>query len=119
ELLQSRVITDRSEVKQLAVVGTKHSVRSTAQAYSLFDHRIEHWLEVAGRGVDDLQDLGSRGLLFQGFTRLGDQPGVLHRNDCLRREVLHQCDLFVGKWANFSTENREVTDENAVLAQRY
>ncbi len=36
-----------------------------AQPYCLFEHRVEHRREVAGRGIDDLQHLGGRGLLLQ------------------------------------------------------
>ena len=63
----------------------------------LFQHRVEHRREVAGRGVDDLQHLGGRGLLLQRLARLGDQPRVLHRDDRLRREILQQRDLLVGE----------------------
>ena len=62
-----------------------------------FEHYFEHWGEIAGRGIDDLQDLGGCGLLFQGFARLGQEPRILHRDDRLRREVLQQRDLFIGK----------------------
>ena len=40
---------------------------------------------------------GRRGLLLQGFTRLGNQPRVLHRDHGLRRKVLQQRDLPVCK----------------------
>src|SRR5689334_25280312 len=63
----------------------------------LFKHRIEDRREVAGRGIDDLQYLGGRGLLLQRLARLGDEPRILHRDDRLRREVLQQCDLLVGE----------------------
>jgi len=58
------------------------------QAYGLFEHCIEHRREVAGRAVDDLQDLGGRSLLRQCLARLGNEPRVLYRNDRLRREIL-------------------------------
>src|SRR5215467_8906572 len=106
-------------VEAFAVKGCQAAVSGAAQRQRPFQQGVEYWGEVAGRGIDDLQYLGGRGLLLQSLARLGQQPCVLHRNDRLRREVLHQCNLFVGKWANFSTKNREVTDENAVLPQRY
>src|SRR5438552_15609986 len=37
----------------------------TTQAVRLFQYRVEDRREVARRGVDDLQDLGSCSLLFQ------------------------------------------------------
>ena len=51
----------------LAVIGPEVAERSVAKAHSLFEHRVEHRREVAGRGVDDLQHLGGRGLLLQRF----------------------------------------------------
>ena len=39
--------------------------RRTAQPHRLLQHRIEHRRQIAGRGVDDLQHLGRRGLLLQ------------------------------------------------------
>ena len=67
----------------------------------LFQHRVEHRREVAGRGIDDLQHLGGRGLLLQGLARLGDEPRVLHRDHRLRREILQQRDLLVGERPHF------------------
>jgi hypothetical protein len=42
-----------------------------AQPQGLLKDRIEHWREVAGRGVDNLQDLGTRGLLCNRFGKFG------------------------------------------------
>jgi hypothetical protein len=43
----------------------------------LVEHRIEDRGEVAGRGVDDLQHLGARGLLLQRLVTLGFALGKL------------------------------------------
>ena len=61
-------------LKALAVIGVQHAERGLAQPHRLFQHRIEHRREIAGRGVDDLQHLGGRGLLLQCLALLGDQP---------------------------------------------
>ena len=81
----------------LAVVGLQAADSGAAQRVRLFQHRVEHRREVAGRGIDDPQHLGGRGLLLQGLARLGDQPRILHRDDRLRREILQQRDLLVGE----------------------
>ena len=39
--------------------------KRAAQTHRFFEHRIEHRRKIAGRGIDDLQHLGGRGLLFQ------------------------------------------------------
>src|SRR5262245_54082735 len=71
-------------VKALAVPSYHRAERSLAEPCRLLQHRLEHWLKIAGRGIDDLQYLGGRCLLFQSLARLGDQPRVLHRDDRLR-----------------------------------
>src|SRR5580704_5334985 len=67
----------------------------SAQSHRLVEHRIEYRSEVAGRSIDDLQDLGSRGLLFERLARFTDEPRVLHRDDRLRCKVLQHRDLLV------------------------
>jgi len=75
-------------MEAVAIPSEKQTECRTAKAGRLFQHRIEDRREVAGRGIDDLQYLGGRGLLLQGLARLGHEPRVLHRNDGLRRDVL-------------------------------
>jgi hypothetical protein len=48
-------------------------VRGLAEAHRIFENCVEHTREVAGRRVDDLQDLGSRGLLVESLITL-DRP---------------------------------------------
>ena len=95
----ARACSDGAEA--LAVIGHRIAVSGLAERVRLFQHRIEHRREIAGRGIDDLQYLGGRGLLLQRLARLGDQPRILHRDDRLRREVLQQRDLLVGERPHF------------------
>ena len=83
-----RCPVDRDRAHMLAVIELKSGMVDAANALRLVEDRIEHRREVAGRGIDDLQHLGGRGLLLQGFARLGDEPRVLHRDDRLSGEVL-------------------------------
>ena len=53
-------------MEPLAVPRQHHAEGGLAEIDRLFQDRVEHWGEVAGRGVDDLQYLGGRGLLLQG-----------------------------------------------------
>ena len=46
-----------------------------AQAHRPFQHHVEYRPEVAGRGVDDLQYLGGRGLPLQRLVTLGSAVG--------------------------------------------
>ena len=63
----------------------------------LFQDRVEYRGEVAGRGIDDLQDFGGCGLLLQCLARLGDQPRILDRDHRLVGKGAHQFDLPLGK----------------------
>ena len=49
-------------VKQFAIVAVQYAERRLAQPQRFFEHRIENGREIAGRGIDDLQDLGGCGL---------------------------------------------------------
>jgi hypothetical protein len=77
-----------SGVEALSVVCIERAKRRPAQPHRLLKQRIEHWREITRRSIDDLQHLRSGGLLLQRLARLGQEPRILHRNDCLRGEVL-------------------------------
>ena len=49
-------------------------MRDAAEPVRLFQDRIEYRDEVAGRGIDDLQHLGGRGLLLVGLFKFGGAP---------------------------------------------
>jgi hypothetical protein len=88
-------------VHVLAVVGPQGSKSRLGKLRSLFQHRVEDRDEIAGGGIDDLEDFGGGGLLFQSLARLGDEPRVLHGDDCLRREIFQQRDLSFGERPDF------------------
>src|SRR6516162_11358155 len=71
-----------------------------AQGMRLFQYPLEHRCEVAGRGIDDLQDLGSCGLLLQSLARLGQEPRILRGDDRLRREIFQERDFLISKRTN-------------------
>ena len=65
---------------------------------------LEHRLQLARRGGDDLQHFRGRGLLLQGLAQIIgalaqflEQPRVLDGDDGLLGEVLDQRDLLVGE----------------------
>ena len=78
----------RSQVKAFAVIREQGAKRRLAKTLGLCEDRVEHRGEVAGRGIDDLQYLSGRSLLFECLARLGQEPRIFHRNDRLRCEVL-------------------------------
>src|SRR5262249_22173442 len=105
--------------KMLTVNGYERAFARAAQGVGFLQYCVEDRGEVAGRGIDDLQYLGGRGLLLQCLARLGQEPRILHRDDRPRREVLQQCDLLVGEGTNFLAAGSEVTEQGPVFAERY
>src|SRR5262249_26702075 len=83
--------------KTLAVPGHQEADGNFAETMRLLQYRLEHRLEVAGRAVDDLQDLGGCGLLLQRLARLGDETRVLDRYHSLRGEALQERDFSLGE----------------------
>src|SRR5207253_9211710 len=57
--------TNRGGTKDFAIVSKEAAVSGLAQPHCFFEHRVEHRREIAGRGIDDPQDLGGRGLCFK------------------------------------------------------
>src|SRR5262245_36959249 len=84
----ARWTANRGEMEKFAVIRKHVTVSRLAEPDRSLEHRVEDRGEVAGGGIDDLQYLGGRGLLFQGFARLDNEPRILHRDDRLCREVL-------------------------------
>src|ERR1700740_2223602 len=76
-----------SNLEMVALMSPKHAESRVAEMHRLFEHRVEHRRQIAWRRVDDLQYLGSRGLLLQCLASLGKEPRVLHRDHCLGGKV--------------------------------
>jgi hypothetical protein len=60
-----RVAAHGDTPKGVALEQKQRAARRTAVRVRLFQYRLEDWLQLAGRGIDDLQYLGGRGLLLQ------------------------------------------------------
>ena len=67
----------RSEGVVSVLIAQEISAVRLAKPRRLFEHGVEHRGEVAGRGVDDLQDLGGRGLPLEPLVTLGLALGKL------------------------------------------
>jgi hypothetical protein len=59
------------------LVGDQFAERSLAEVHRTFQYRVKHGPEVAGCGIDDLQNLGGRGLLLQCFGKRSITLGKL------------------------------------------
>ena len=112
-------VAGAGEADDLAIGDEQGTKRRLAQPHRLFQHRIEHRRQIAGRGIDHLQHLGGRGLLLQRLALFGDQARIFHRDHSLRGEAFQQCDLMLGKRTGFVSERADEADQHAILAQRY
>src|SRR5260370_700397 len=118
-IAKPRVTAYGTKMKGLTIPGSENAKGSLAQPRCLLQHCVEHRREVAGRGVDDPQHLGGRGLLLERFARLGDEARVFHRDHRLRREVLQQRDLLVGEWPDLLAIHGDRSEQRIVLPQRH
>ena len=80
-----------------ALAAKQRAVPGLADPHSVFQHGLEHRLELARRAADDAKHFGGRGLLLQQFAQLAEQAGVLDRDDGLLGEVGEELDLFLGE----------------------
>ena len=69
------VAVHRYEPEILAVIGRQAAIFGAAERVRLLQYRVEYRGELARRAVDDLHDLGNRGLLSQRFVALGRERG--------------------------------------------
>src|SRR6185503_1599718 len=53
-----------AKMETFSIPCSKGAQLRLAQPDRLFEHRIEHWRQIAWRGIDHLQYLGSRSLLL-------------------------------------------------------
>ena len=107
----------RSQV--FPVIKVQRAIGGRTQPHRLFEDRVEHRCEVAGRGIDDLQDLGGRGLLLQRLARFGQQPRILDRDHRLVGKGLQQRDLRFGKRLDLASPAADDPDRFAVAHDRY
>ena len=63
--------TDRHRTKVFAVEELQAAGDDPTEGVRLFQNCVEHGGEVAGRGIDDLQDLSGRGLPLERLVSLG------------------------------------------------
>src|SRR5262249_24845454 len=64
------ISVSRGKLDHIAVADTQIAVRSATGEPGLLENRIKDRCEVAWRGVNDLQYLGSRSLLLQGLAEV-------------------------------------------------
>jgi len=81
-----------------------------ADACCVLKHRLEHRLQLAGRGTDNLEHVGGSCLLLERFPQLVEQSRVLDSDDGLGGEILYQLDLLLGERRNMLAVNGDGSD---------
>src|SRR5207248_3147147 len=110
-------VAHRGRAEMVAIAQKQAAVRAAAQIVRFFEDRFEYWGEVAGRGIDDPEHLGGGGLLLQGLACLGDQPRILHSDDCLRREILQERYFLFGEWPYLIPKCGDIAEEISLFPQ--
>src|SRR5262249_49478887 len=57
----------RGNAERISLIEIQHAEFGLADAHRVLQHGLKHGLKLTGRAGNDLQDLGSRGLLLQRF----------------------------------------------------
>jgi len=89
--------TGGHKMKEFTVIGQERAEACSAQPHRTFKQCVEHRNQITGRGIDDLQYLGRRGLLLKRLAQLGQEPRILDGDDRLVGEGAHQLDLPLGE----------------------
>ena len=110
---------ERTGLRELAIEIPKNAEVGLAEACCLFQHRVEHRREVAGRRIDDPQHLGSRGLLLQCVLLLGYEADILDRNHRLISESGDEVNLSVGKRQHWFPQQGHNPNHDPVTQQRH
>ena len=118
-LERARIGVCRHRAESLAIAQHQGAMGHSAEPVRLFQYRIEHRREIAGRRIDDLQHLGGRGLLLQRLALLGQQPRVLDRDHRLIGEGADKFDLSVGERLDPLAGEHDDTDRFAFAQQRH
>src|SRR5262249_3740670 len=111
-----RRVVEGNTLERISAVHEQDAEFRFANSCGVLQHRLEDRLQIAGRAADDLQDLGSRGLLLKRLAQLVKQARVVDGDDGLVSEAGDQSDLFVGEGANLSSVDEEGADELGLLA---
>ena len=105
---------------QPAILAERHGAETGfADAGCIFQHGLEHGLQLAWRTGNNAQHLRCGGLLLQRLAQFVEQPRVLDSDHRLGGEILHQRGLLVGEGAQFLSIDADGADQLVVLKQRH
>src|SRR5213078_2406478 len=81
--ISRRCAEHRCRAHVLAVISPQDSKTRLTKLNRFFEHRIENGGQITRRRVDNLENLGGRGLLVQCLAGLADEARVLDGDDSL------------------------------------
>ncbi|MFZ1152920.1 MAG: hypothetical protein WAR76_24835 [Xanthobacteraceae bacterium] len=109
----------RFDMEPAALVQKNNRIISVAMPRGRLDERIEHRLKIEGRAANDLEHVGSGGLLLERLPQFVEQPRVLDGDDGLSGEVCNQRDLLVGERPDLDPPNRDDADDPIFSQHRH
>src|SRR5262245_20692294 len=115
-----------SKIEKFAIELKNMAALGPAEPGCTFDERLENRSQVERRSAYDFKHIGRRGLLLQRsreivapLAQVTEQPRVLDGDDGLRRKILDQRNLVVGKRADVPAINCNHANEIAVFEHRH
>ncbi len=117
---------ERDRLERAIDVAEQDAELGRADAHRVFQHGLEHGLELAGGARDHAQHLGGRGLLLQRLGELArsrllglEQPHVLDRDHRLVGEGRDQLDLLVGERPHRGPRQRDYPNRFSFTQKRH
>ena len=105
-------------VARIAVVTENHSSCCAAEPDSRIQESVEHGLQIEGRAANDLEHVGSRGLLLERLAQLIQEARVLDSDDGLSREVRDQFNVLFGERLRLLPIDDDIADQLALFQHR-
>ena len=102
-------------VARIAVVTENHSSCCAAEPDSRIQESVEHGLQIEGRAANDLEHVGSRGLLLERLAQLIQEARVLDSDDGLSREVRDQFNVLFGERLRLLPIDDDIADHPALF----
>ncbi len=116
----------RSRPIDLAIAAQNERHLTFAEPRRRLGNCLQHRLQIEGLPADDLQHVAGRGLIFERLLQIaralpqfGDQPCILHRDDCLRGEILQQRNLLIGERPDLLAGRDDHPKKRVAFPQRH
>ena len=117
----------RKQVQRLAVPSVDIPERCVTNPHRLFEHRREHWLNIASGTADDLEHTSEVAVCCSSasvrsvvrWRRSWSNRAFSMAMTALGREARDQRDLLVDKWTNFLTNDCDNSNDFVIFKHRH